>query len=212
MKKTLFLICASLSILAISCKKNSEDPITTTKADYFQLKVGNYWIYEGFNVDTNGVATSTGKFDSAHIEKDTVIRGFTFVELWEKPYVMGITQFPVYLRDSSGYLVSMDGSVLASDFNFTDTIEIDNSNPLLYLGYVKMTGKDSIVGESLGKPIQSITSRKQIVPMLPNLNNLPIRYTYEVYGKGIGKIKTHSFFFSGGGPKLEARLVRYKVN
>ena len=213
MKKSLLLICAALSILTLSCKKNSsDDPIPTVKADYFQLKISNYWIYEGFRIDTNGVATSTGDYDSAHIEKDTVIRGFTYFELWENPYVLGNIQYPVYLRDSSGYLVSGDGNLLASDFNFTDTLEIDNSHPELYIGYVKMTGKDSLVSSSIDQTYQSITSRRQVVPTPPNFNNLPIRYTYEVYGKGVGKIKTHSFFFSGGGPKFEARLVRYKVN
>jgi len=210
MKKQLFYFFAALAMLTLSCKKNAEEPIPTAQADYFQLKVGNYWIFEGFHVDSNNVATSTGKFDSAYIEKDTVIRGFTWYKRYEMPYVLGGQQFPTYIRDSSGYLVTWEGLILASDFNFTDTLHVQTSGSHLYTGYSMMTGKDSLVGNEFGAPIQSITSRMRVVPIPPT--NLPVRYTYEVYGKGVGKIKSHGFFFSGYGPKLEARLVRYKVD
>jgi len=45
-----------------------------TQADYYQLKVGNYWIYQSYQIDSNGVATPENLWDSAHIEKDTIIR------------------------------------------------------------------------------------------------------------------------------------------
>jgi hypothetical protein len=213
MKNLIFLICVILSMLTISCKKNSSDgPAPAVTADYFQLKTGNYWIYEGFKIDTNGLVSSTGVYDSAHIQKDTIIGGKTYYELWEKAYVIGDMQFPVYLRDSSGYLVTKDGITLASDCNFTDTIELDNTYPKVYLGYVKMTGKDSLVSDALGNLYTSITASKRIVPTPPDFGYLPVRYLYDVYGKGVGKIKSHTFFFSGIGPHYEARLVRYKVN
>ena len=60
MKNQLFFLFTALAILALSCKKNADDPIPTVQADYFQLKVGNYWIYEGYRVDSNNVAISTG--------------------------------------------------------------------------------------------------------------------------------------------------------
>jgi hypothetical protein len=210
MKKQVFFFFATLSFLTLSCKKNADDPIPTAQADYFQLKVGNYWIYEGFRVDSNNFATSTGKFDSAYIEKDTMIRGFTYYKRLENPLVLAGLQFSSYLRDSSGYLVTREGQILASDFNFVDTLAIDTTNHQLYIGYIKMTGKDSLVSNEFGDPIESIISRMQVVPTPPS--NLPIRYTYQVYGKSVGKIKTHGFYFSGVFPSLEAKLVRYKVN
>lgn len=210
MKNLVFVIIAVLSVLAISCKKNHEEQIPVAKADYFQLKVGNYWIYQGYNIDTNGVATPSVEYDSAHIEKDTVIRGFTYYKLLENIFVMFPEQFASYLRDSSGYLVNSYGQILASDFNFTDTLEVIAADPQLYKGYLQMTGKDSLVTIAAGT-FQSITSSYRIVPSPPNNANLPIRYTYEMFGKGVGKLKAYSFFFYGG-QGMEGRLVRYKVH
>lgn len=210
MKKWFIMIIAVLSILSFSCKKDSEDQIPVVKANYYQLKVGNYWIYQRFNVDTNGVATPTGDYDSAFIEKDTLIQGFTYFKLKENPYVLFPEQMSSYLRDSSGYLVTSSGNILASDDNFTTVLAIDTSIPNLYVGYLQMTGKDSLVTTEAGN-FQSITPRRKIVPTPPNNANFPIRYTYEVYGKGVGKMKTHSFFFSDA-MTFETRLVRYKLN
>ena len=210
MKKWLIMIIAVLSFLSFSCKKDSEEQIPAVKADYYQLKVGNYWIYQRFNVDTNGVATPMAKYDSAFIEKDTLIHGFTYLKLKENPYVLFPEQISSYLRDSSGYLVNSAGYILASDVNFTTVLAVDTTHPDLYVGYLQMTGKDSLVTTEAGN-FQSITPRRKIIPTPPNIANLPIRYTYEIYGKGVGKMKTHSFFFSGG-MTFETRLVRYKLN
>ncbi|MCX6304350.1 MAG: hypothetical protein NT040_05235 [Bacteroidetes bacterium] len=210
MKNLAVIIIAVLVVVAVSCKKDTENNVVVTKPDYFQLKVGNSWIYQSYYVDTNGVATPTGDFDSAYVEKDTVIRGFTYHKILENPYVLSWGQYSFYLRDSSGYLVNNHGYILASYVNFTDILEVDTSNPLLYTGYVKMTGKDSVFTLA-GTTVESITSRKQVVPSPPNTENLPVRYTYEVYGKGVGKMKSHTFFFMGG-MAIESRLMRYNVH
>lgn len=203
------MIVAVLAIVTISCKKNSENPAPVTQADYFQLKVGNYWIYQGFTSDSTGVFTPTGKYDSAYIENDTLIRGFTYHKLVERPWVMS-PQMPNYLRDSSGYLVDSRGYIIASDFNFTDILEIDTINIELFKGFLQMTGRDSVVTIPAGA-FKSITSRYKTVPSPPNTANFPIRYSYDIYGKGVGEIKTHTFLWSGF-MQMEARLVRYKVN
>jgi hypothetical protein len=210
--KKLTVVCLALAaIFTVSCTKTAEYNVPAPKPDYFQLKTGNYWIYEGYRVDSNGVATATGDIDSAFIQKDTLIRGYTFYKLYENPYVLGYLQVPFFFRDSSGYLVDLNGSILASDCNFSDTLMIDTTNPNLYTGYLTMTGRDSLVKISDGKELPSITARKQIVPAPAFTGQVPVRYLYDVYAKGVGKIKTHSFYFSGHGPALEARLIRYKV-
>jgi hypothetical protein len=209
MNKLIFVIIAAMSVLAISCTKDAADPVPVVKSDYYQLKAGNYWIYQGMNIDTNGVVTPTTLYDSAFIEKDTLIRGYTFYKLIECPYVL-MLPMATYLRDSSGYLVNSDGTILASNDNFTDTLEVNLTQPDLFTGYIQMTGKDSTVTIPAGD-FQSITTRMKVVPTPPNTANFPVRYSYDVFGKGVGKMKTHTFFWSGV-LTLEARLVRYKVN
>lgn len=209
MKKQALIILAAMALLAVSCKKESSDPTPVARADYFRLQPGNYWIYEGYTIDTTGVATSTGKFDSAYIAKDTVMNGKTYFELHQNPYVLFPEQAISYLRDSSGYLVDQAGFILASDCNFTDTLWVDQTHPELYTGYLKMTGKDSVVTVNAGS-FTSITSSLKVIPTPPNEAGLPVRYMYDVYAKGAGKIKSHNFFFAGN-IGIEARLVRYGI-
>jgi len=208
MKRLFILVMAALLILTFSCKKTSNGTFSVTKPDYYMLKVGNYWIYQNYTLDSNGVAIAGNLFDSAHIEKDTIIRGNTYYKLWEEPYLISGTQFAAYLRDSSGYLVSSSGFRLCSDDDFTDTLYVDTNNLWLFTGYVKMTGKDSVVTVPAGN-FQSITCRMRVVPTQPS-DLHPVRYIYDVYGKYIGRIKSHNFYYNAG-QQFETRLVRYKV-
>jgi len=76
------------------------------------------------------------------------------------------------------------------------------------MGYLMMTGRDSLVTIPAGT-FASITSRMKEVPA--HLNDpYPIRYAYNVYGKNIGMIKSHNFFYISD-QHFEERLVRYKV-
>jgi hypothetical protein len=206
MKKSFIWIMAILSILTFSCKKSSTDTSSATKTDYYQLKVGNHWIFQYFLIDSNGVATPENQWDSVYIEKDTNIRGNVYYKEWNA-LAPGM-QHPTCLRDSSGYLINSVGLRLCSDDNFTDTIYIDTNNLLLFIGYLKMTGRDSLITVPAGT-FPSITSRMKVVPTETN-DPHPIRYIYDVYVKNIGRIKSHNFFYNGD-QHLEYRLVRYKV-
>jgi len=206
MKKLIILVMAILSILTFSCKKTTTDTTSVPKPDYYQLKVGNYWVFQYFTIDSNGVAIPKNQWDSVYIEKDTVISGNTFYKEWED-FSNGM-QFPSYLRDSSGYLISNLGGRLCSDDNFTDILGIDTNNLWLFTGYVKMTGKDSVVTVPAGT-FQSITCRMKVVPTQTN-DPHPIRYSYYVYGKNVGRIKSHNFYYNAD-QHFEYRLVRYRV-
>jgi hypothetical protein len=208
MKRLFGLVLAFLSILTFSCKKSSDDAAPSAQADYYQLKVGNYWIYQRYEIDTNGVVTPKNDFDSAYIEKDTIIRGSTYYKLWIKFTGCTGDQYPSYLRDSSAFLVNHLGRKECSVDHFNDTLYIDTSYTKVFRGYGLMSGMDSLVTVQAGT-FPSITSRLQVVPTQPN-DPHPVRYAYTIYGKSIGMIKSHSFFYMGG-LQIESRLVRYKV-
>ncbi len=212
MKKLIISYLAFAMVFAVSCKKTTEEIVPAVKSDYFQLKVGNYWIYEGYQIDSTGVATSTGISDSAYIEKDTMTGGNRYFKLIEAPFIFSPLQYTIFLRDSSGYLVDKSGRVLASDFNFSDTLQFDTAHPSLYTGYLTMTGKDSLVKMAGGIELPSITAQYKIVPAPVYAGSMPVRYAYEVYARGIGKMKTHNFFFfTGYKSSFERRLLRYNV-
>ena len=208
MKRLFVLVLAVFSILTFSCKKSSDDAAPSAQADYYQLKVGNYWVYQRFEIDTNGVVTPKSNFDSAHIEKDTIIRGNTYYKLWAKFTGCTGDQYPSYVRDSSGYLINNLGMRSCTADHFADTLYYDTAHTQLYRGYGLMTGKDSLVTVPVGS-IPSITSRLKVVPTQPN-DPHPVRYAYSIFGKNVGMIKSHSFFYMGG-LQFESRLVRYKV-
>jgi hypothetical protein len=208
MKKNWIIFTAIISIIAFSCKKDDETTVTP-KADYYQLKAGNYWVYQEYDIDTNGVVTTKDNWDSVYIEKDTIIGLYKYYKIWEKQFIFMPSQGSSFIRDSSGYLVGTSGIILCSDDNFTDILFADTLDVVLAKRIGKMTGRDSIISVPADS-FQSITNRMAVIPVQPTDPN-PTRYVYNSYGKGVGKIKTHSFFY-GAGNAFEARLVRYKVN
>jgi len=209
--KTPWLYCFCALLLLGSCKKDkTTDPQPLpADPDYMALKVGNYWIFQGYEQDSSGTFVPTEDLDSVYISKDTLIRGETYYKRYEKTIIMANTQQVIYLRDSSGYLVDHLGHILMSETNFTDTLYQDTNALMLYEGYAMMTGKDSIVGVPAGD-FPSVTMRMTVIPT-DTASPYPTRYTYTVYGENVGKIKSHLFFFNGD-RHFEARLVRYYID
>lgn len=73
MKNTFFLTIL-LSAFLFSCSPDNSNTNTTTAADYFPLKISNYWTY---NVDTAG----TIDHDSIFVAKDTTINTFVYKKI-----------------------------------------------------------------------------------------------------------------------------------
>ena len=117
--KRVFFITAFIGLLAVSCtKENSENnlnPLPTS--DYMQLKIGNYWVYEWYRLDSLGNEIPTSEADSSIITGDTNISGKLYYKMLSTK-----SSHISYLRDSIGYLVDMDGRVLFSDHDFTNII------------------------------------------------------------------------------------------
>ena len=113
-----------------------------------------------------------------------------------------------YLRDSSGYIVDHTGKIRFAENNFSDTLYEDTSNLVLFHGYAAMWAKDSTVTVPCG----SFITRSVRMSVVPTRNNdpYPTRYSYDIYGKNIGRIKFHTFFYASN-KHFETRLVRGKV-
>ena len=116
MKKINLLILVLL-VLSTACKKKKKEETQVTDKNYGQLKVGNYWVYERFEIDTNGTATPMGVVDTCRIEKDTIINGKQYFK-YVRPSFPGLDQ-NTYLRDSLHYIVDQTGRKVFSseDFN-----------------------------------------------------------------------------------------------
>ncbi|MGB0430466.1 MAG: hypothetical protein ACPGLV_08325 [Bacteroidia bacterium] len=96
---------------------NKPAPLSSS---FFPLAVGNYWVYQNYEVDTNGIKTAKGG-DTLKITQMEIIGTDTVFHIYDQSRIL----FPnsIWVKDSLGYLVGNNGRVYFSTTNFTDTIE-----------------------------------------------------------------------------------------
>lgn len=187
-----------------SCKK-TDDSLSTTvnnsgntavdNSSYTPMSVGNYWIYQEYNIDSVGNVTQSSTVDSTVISKDTLINGkkyfrFDKYEYYSKvasPNLIDIT----YYRDSSKNLINSEGKIMFSELNLSDTLyrktEIMQGDTLYW-----MTCK-------MEKTVDNVTTPSGIYSNLLNFKNTvkrntkftPIKeisYNNNFYANNIGKV------------------------
>lgn len=225
------LVVCLMLFCFIACKKNKntepecEPTNEVVNTSYSKLKVGNYWIYQHFIVDSLDNGTAINTFDSCYIQKDTVINGNTYFKEFRPDY----TSYEkwVYTRDSLHYTIK-----LFPGFTFTtSTSQIvfspTDTNRIFYRHdrtYTDSTGKvDTIV---------TITTKMTDTDYIKNTPagnfktiNFKLNYKIHVgspfglnipvntrYAKGIGIVSERLPFGNNQTYNKERRLVRYKVN
>ena len=115
MKNYIYLIAfATVVGLLFSSCKNDEPGKTEDIALYSQFKVGNYWIYQDYSIDSLGTESGFGRIDSIYISKDTLINNVQYFVFVGGFY--GNSLYPRYQRDSLGYIVNEKGTKLFSAF------------------------------------------------------------------------------------------------
>lgn len=230
MKKIVLALMSVAFIGLVSCKKSTrvpEEEQATEPAgnypDYTNLKVGNYWIYERYNVDESGNAVSIHIIDSCYVEKDTIMNGHFYHK-----YVSPDTEYPnntptvqspnvaMYLRDSLSYVIaSQSGLVRFSSEDFTTLFASSVSvygNDTIYKYSRKMGDKDLSITTPAGTFITS--SMQDIYQMYPNyspcINKTRIQNTR--YAKNVGMVSQDLQIYSGYCGHWERKLIRYHFN
>lgn len=206
MKKLLLIACAA--VLLISCKKD-EGEKTTIYPDYANLKVGNYWIYQRFKIDTTGAETALDKYDSCYIEKDTVINGTTYCKM-TRPRLPNHSVYNYYWRDSLGYVVDTAGIICFSAEDFTtvfDTTYHIETWDTVFVSTSRMVDKDRLITTPAG---DFVTRTFQVRYDLEEwLTPYSPRYINKRYSKDIGIICETLDIYSSDPAFTERRLVRY---
>lgn len=215
-RKNLFLLIIVMPAIVYSCKKNPEPVIPATNyPDFSQLKTGNYWIYEQFDINPAGEATSKKIFDSCYVEKDTVINNKIYHKI-VKPVFYNATQKEIsFQKDSLHYIINSNGKILFSSQDFST---------ILNYGYIKDGEKDTI-----SKVIRQMTDKnttvttaagtfatlnaKETCLMYPKWSfaGNP-RYRHSKYAENVGIIIETLPFFTSSPNYIERRLVRYHLN
>ncbi len=217
-----------VSLCVYSCKKDKKsEPIeevqnspTVTYPNYSNLKVGNYWIYERFQIDASGTATSLGIIDSCYIEKDSIINGNTYYKYvsprfgwFEDP--TAITPFGIeFFRDSLSYIVNWGGQVKFSSQDFTTKFlsgYMTSANDTTCRYVFKMEDKDVSITTPSGTYITS--SFNENYYMYPGFDQGgTFRQRHLRYAENVGKITESGPVYAGLPTQWERRLIRYHLN
>lgn len=215
MYKHIQLLAFILALLLVSCE-NKKDEEPEPKPDYTQLEVGNYWIYQRFELDSAGNATQTDVYDSCYIEKDTLIRGEKYFKMI-KPGAYGSNNFEIdYLRDSLDYMVNSYGTILFAEkdtniLNSYAALEYDGDT--IYSFTTRMGEKDKLFQTPAGtfatySLIMTVNSSEEYFTDPDNREHI----LYYRYANNIGIVsESMSFFLNANLPRYERRLVRYYI-
>lgn len=209
MTRKLALMISAI-LLIYSCEKNDYSN-ENKKLEYFPMAVGNYWIYEEYQIEKDLTETKSSTFDSLSISKDTIINGNHYFKV-ECTYKIIPILRPNYYRDSSGYLVDLEGRIHFAQNNFTDTLyrrtEGNSDNP-----YCTITVKMEHVNNKITVPAGSfdVLNFKTTVIINPDYQNeWNPRYFDNYYSKNVGII-TDSYSYLSQNFTVEKRLIRYKI-
>lgn len=124
MKSVSIVILILFPVFIFSCKKEDEpEPTPVDESQpvfHLENQEGSYFVYLVYEIDSTSNEIQITSFrDSVYIvNNDSVINGNSYVH-YEGTW-FGIHK-NVFIRDSSGFLINQNGSILYNYINYTDT-------------------------------------------------------------------------------------------
>lgn len=214
-KIKLFTFIVIVSLLN-SCKSDDENfvnlPINQLYQDYSASKVGNYWIYQHYKIDNNGISTPIEVFDSCFVEKDTTINSKKYSKLF-RPNHNNLFPYNQFIRDSLHYIVNSRGEILFSSQDFQTVFyshsDILNSNDTVCKSFFKMDNKNATTLTPAGTFITSNAKETQYFYSHNVITLTKTRNT--LYAEKIGIVSESAFIFPMAMYNYERRLVRYSI-
>jgi len=210
--RNLFALIMAAAFL-ISCEQETDK---VNEIIYFPLEIGNYWIYQHYDIDSSGNETQKSLMDSILITRDTIINGNQYFVLQGTyyPYTHNHSEIVFILRDSAGYILNEKGTIMFSENNFTDTLVnyyyIEQySGDTIYNSIAKMEKVDEPVIVPAGT--FSVLNYKRSIytsQKYAGLGNPRNMNTY--YAEKTGIILDTYFYLQDPGIS-EKRLVRYHI-
>ena len=213
-----FLAASCAVLLICSCEKDDQDDNQVTPPpivydNYSQLRVGNYWIYQRFEVDSLGNGTPTSVYDSCYVEKDTLINNQVYFKVY-RPQPASPNQSYSYLRDSLHYTVNPLGEIVFSSLDFTTIFQDQyfiNGIDTMHRYTTRMADQNLLVSTPAGNLVTSNFKKnyEMFGGMAVNGLNRPINTRYT---KDVGMVTETLIFFSAQTTYFERRLVSYHLN
>lgn len=212
----LYSALAAISFSLVSCD-DEDDPQSGNPPvvydNYAQLKTGNYWIYQHFQVDSLGNGTPLQVFDSCYVEKDTAINGNTYYKVFRPdPFTTGEDVF--YWRDSLSYVVTPEGKLVFSSVDFTTVFDSYYYTVNTIDTVARITTQMADANQSITVPAgtYNTVNCKTTFQMYPNWSSGgTYRYRHARYAMNVGIVAETFSFFASNPIYTERRLVRYHL-
>ena len=195
MRKSLTLIAMGLFILSCKKEKKNEAEESTNQTNYAYVNtIGSYWVYEKYNVDSLGVETLLLDRDTITVTGDTVVNSKTYYKFTgDLSFYYSGSQFQ---RDSSGYIVDLNGNILYSFNNVSSNLASREDGP--YTVSFNL-GTNETIATAFGSKSAGVSYYEIGYTNGDPINacgDLTMRF-YNYYGSGIGLLQDEMETYSG---------------
>lgn len=188
-------------VIALSSCSNDDD---NNKKEFFNLKVGNEWVYKKYNVNNAGVETYIGEIDTVKVVGIENIDGKDFYRLTHTNHQF--MEYELLRENEMGYLVSSTDYVVhpGTDKNYTESRTILNGN-----GIVNYSLKD-VMSINVDDVTYEVYPFSGYYTPSPGIGGAEGEGVIEAYAKGIGFVIRH-YKYVAGAAYFEYRLVSYDL-
>jgi hypothetical protein len=207
MKSFRFFLPALLLLFLLSCKKRkNSQPDNVTPASYMPLSAGSYWIYQMSEEDSSGNFTYLNMWDSIYVSKDTIMNNRTYYKMEHSNPNFYAWNNPVYISDSSGFLIDESGGPFLDALHLNDTIKTY---------YQPWSGTYYLIPRNFTAITTPLSTYDGVMMTwnYPNVTSIgPVFYPYRAFARGIGIVRMRTGFISWPWPASVAQLIRYHLN
>lgn len=208
MKPILLILCSLTILLFTSCSDDDAQPVVETLSDYINFEVGNYWVYEWYEIQPDGTESSFAKRDSLYISADTLIDGRRF---WIRS--------GTFLGNENRWILFDSAEAL---FTYPDRVALFSLDPNMETtSYFGLPDSPIAVGTYMLNPVsstlrvpagdfESLNFEGRIESLQTNYQH-GTRFNDNWYAKGIGLVQLKTQFYVLPSD-LEMRLVDFGKN
>lgn len=210
MRKTLIVCLCSLVLAFTACKKDTIETTLTTSSDYMPLKVGNYWVYQTYQLSlaTNTYVPWNSMRDSICIDSDTTINNATYYK--RVAYQNSVVTKVDYVRYHNDQLVDDKGEVHFSALSTTTDIDsVDLTNGAYFIMDYSLGTATPTIQVNAGSFV-CLDWMAQCRIQEPNAaTTKPLVHDY--YARGIGMVQRQCYSLFGEIP-ARINLETYHLN
>ncbi len=201
--------------MSFGCKKDKtcEEPPVINPPDpiYFPFTIGNYWIYDVYLVnDSTDIETQQNYSDTLRIIAEEVINGNTYFVIEEDRWLSNTNlKDTLYYRDSSGYIVNLEGEIIFEYVAFNTIVRTDSFASNMYVSEYSVSDATENITIPAGT-FDCLNFKGRFNKTNPD-DDEPDRFLNNCYAKDVGLIFQTIFFASNYETHYERRLLDYHL-